>query len=340
MILSLWEKPGTVYGLRRSDQSFWHVQQKCSGEISQKAWYTWQHVECYHLISKGMKAAVSFDVSNGMKQGSVMAHQFSLLSFSLSCYTMPLASVMQVSNSNSTPVVDYSTTSNFQPRLIRTSLIRDLLFADDAALVATSFEEAQDSVDRFLKASKAFRLTFSIKKTEVVHQPSAHHQTSKRFKTTFTCPGIPHTPITINGNNLKYVKTFTYLGSTVNSNASLDDEIINRIAKATNAFGKLRHRLWDERGISLITKISVYRAVVLTSMLYRSESWTLYKMHINAHGYTLENKLSNAELLAKCKIGGIETFLLHSQLRWAGHVIRMSGNRIPKILMYSQWWKT
>ena len=38
----------------------------------------------------------------------------------------------------------------------------------------------------------------------------------------------------------------------------------------------------------------------------------------------------------KCKIGRIKTFLLQSQLRWAGHVIRMSGDRIANIFMYGQ----
>lgn len=58
----------------------------------------------------------------------------------------------------------------------------------------------------------------------------------------------------------------------MNSSPSLDDEIVNRIPKATNAFGKLRYRLWNERGIKLSTKVRVYKAVILTIFLYGSES--------------------------------------------------------------------
>lgn len=39
-------------------------------------------------------------------------------------------------------------------------------------------------------------------------------------------------------------------------------------------------------------------------------------------GYTFKDRVPSADLLAKCKIGGIETFLIQSQLRWAGHVIQ------------------
>lgn len=53
-------------------------------------------------------------------------------------------------------------------------------------------------------------------------------------------------------------------------------------------------------------------------------------------GYTLEDRISNADLFTKCDIYGIESFLIQSQLRWAGHIICMSNNQTCKILMCSQ----
>ncbi len=134
----------------------------------------------------------------------------------------------------------------------------------------------------------------------------------------------------------------------MNSSGSIDDEVIHRIAKATNVFGKLRHRLWNERGVSLATKVQVYKAVILTTLLYSSESWTPYRSQIRQldvfHksclrticGFTLQDRVTNADLFALCQIDGIETFLMQSQLRCAGHVLRMHDDRIPKLLMYSQ----
>ena len=49
-----------------------------------------------------------------------------------------------------------------------------------------------------------------------------------------------------------------------------------------------------------------------------------------------KDKITNAEVLSRCQISGIEAFLLKSQLRWTGHVIRMEDHRLPKIMLYSQ----
>ena len=46
--------------------------------------------------------------------------------------------------------------------------------------------------------------------------------------------------------------------------------------------------------------------------------------------------ITNQEVLSRCGISGIETFLMKSQLRWAGHVIRMDDSRLPKTILYGQ----
>lgn len=72
------------------------------------------------------------------------------------------------------------------------------------------------------------------------------------------------------------MESVTYRGNKINVSCTLDDEITYRITKANAAFGKLRHRLWNERGIRLETKIDMYKSVLLTTLLYVSE--TLQKL--------------------------------------------------------------
>ena len=215
------------------------------------------------------------------------------------------------------------------------STIRDLLFADDCALAACTEEDLQRLCDSFSNASRRFGLTISIKKTEVLYQPAR---------------GNAYVPpsISIEGKQLKAVDNFKYLGSTVSNNGSIDAEITSRVAKATGAYGRLSKRLWSNRDIRLQTKVAVYKAAVVTSLLYGCETWTLRKSHISRlekfHQTSLRriarirwfHKVPNYEVLSRCNIGSLQSMIESAQLRWTGHVTRMKNNRIPKTLMYGR----
>ena len=70
-------------------------------------------------------------------------------------------------------------------------LIRELLFADDSALVAHSAEEMQKIVD----ASKKFGRKINIKKTELLYQPNSTRNREE--------------DIMVDGNKLNSVLEFT-----------------------------------------------------------------------------------------------------------------------------------
>ncbi|KAJ8038120.1 hypothetical protein HOLleu_19106 [Holothuria leucospilota] len=150
---------------------------------------------------------------------------------------------------------------------VKENRIRDLLFADDCALNATNEHTMQLEMDRSSTACDNFGLTTSTKKTEVMYQPA---------------PGKPHTnpEITVKGQTLQAVHKFTYLGSTLTNAVNIDVEVNNRIAKAC-AFGRLHKNVWDRRGIRLTTKLEVYRAVILSTLLYACETWTICSRHGN-----------------------------------------------------------
>ena len=195
-----------------------------------------------NVVSDGMTSE-PFNVTNGTKQGCVMGPVLFALFFSV-MLEYAFADI------DSGVKFQFRTTGGlfnhqrFKAKSrLRARIIWDLLFADDAALVATSFEEAQQLLDRFSVACKAFGLTISIKKTEVIHQPPPTPKQIRGIKQKPPVHTFPETPLRVEGHALNYVKFFTYLGSKINSSGSLDDGIIHRMAKAGSAFGKLRHRL-------------------------------------------------------------------------------------------------
>ena len=87
---------------------------------------------------------------------------------------------------------------------------------------------------KFSFACDACGLTISTKKTEVMHQLAPQEE--------YTEPSI-----VVNGETLKAVGRFTYLGSTLARNVRISDEVAHRVAKASAAFGKLWKGLGEER---------------------------------------------------------------------------------------------
>ena len=102
--------------------------------------------------------------------------------------------------------------------------IRELLFGDDAAIVAHTLEDIREICKQFEQAATLFGLTINTKKTLTLYQPTPDQT-----------PIDPH--VEIYGTPLKSVKNFTYLGSIVVSDKTIGVEINNRIQAASVAFG-------------------------------------------------------------------------------------------------------
>ena len=158
-----------------------------------------------------------------------------------------------------------------------------------------------------------YDLTISIKKTEVVYQPA---------------PGKPYKEptITVKGQRLQVVDKFTYLGSTLSRVVHIDDEVNARFAKASAAFGRLRGSIWDRSRIRLDTKLKVCRSVVLPTLLYACETWTVYQRHAKRlnHFHTSclrkllkikwQDRIPDTEVLKRAGIKSVHALLKLAQL--------------------------
>ena len=193
----------------------------------------------------------------------------------------------------------------------------------------------QKVVDQVSDSCDSYDLTISIKKTEAVYQPA---------------PGKPYKEptITVKGQRLQVVDKFTYLGSTLSRVVHIDDEVKARTAKASVAFGRLCGSIWDLSGIRLDTKLKVYRSVVLPTLLYACETWTVYQRHVTRlnHFHTsclrkllkikCQDRIPDTEVLNRTGMQSVHTLLKLAQLRWTGHVSRMPDERLPKKILYGE----
>ena len=151
---------------------------------------------------------------------------------------------------------------------------------------------------------------------------------------------------------LNKLKLFTYIlhvyGKTLSRNVRIDDEAVLRIAKASAAFGNLREKVWEREGLSIQTKLKVYKAVILPSLLYSCETWTVYSRHSKSlNSFHLkclrkilkirwQDKVPDTEVLHRADATSIHTLISKNQLRGSGHVVRMDDNRLPKRIFYGE----
>lgn len=179
-------------------------------------------------------------------------------------------------------------------------------------------------------------LRIKVKKTEVM---AVAKNTSQR---PYTEEGT--VDISVEGSQVQQVSDFTYLGVIISSDGTIDRELSARIRKASGAFNQLSN-IWKNRNIQTNTKIRIYKAAVLTILLYGSEVWnTTKKQHHRLevfHQRCLRrilrikwyHRTRNVDVLERARINPIETFVGANRLRWFGHVSRMPDDRMPKYLL-------
>jgi hypothetical protein len=154
------------------------------------------------------------------------------------------------------------------------------------------------------------------------------------------------------GEFIPIVFMFIYLGTVLAHDCSDKLDVENRIDKAGNAFGALRDCLFSSTRVTYAAKRLVYNLLILSILLYGSESWclteTLYRQLRNFHArcvramcrvtrrHTRTHRISTADLLTRLGLPSIDTYITRRQLRWAGHVSRMEYSRLPR-KMLSGW---
>nr|VZH99935.1 unnamed protein product [Spirometra erinaceieuropaei] len=269
----------------------------------------------------------AFAVSNGVKQGCVLAHTL----FSL----MLTAMRMEAYRDGHPGIrIAYRTDGqllnqrqmHFQSR-VSTTAVHELLFTDNCALNTTSEEDVQRGMGIFAAAAAAacdnLGLSINMTKRVVIHQPQPD--------AAYNAPQI-----NVNGAQLQVVDNFTYLGSPISLVPKIYHEVIHRSSKASQAFDRLQSTVWNRHGLRLSIKLMMYRAVILPTLLYGAETWTVYKQARRLNHTQLnclrrilklrwQNRIPDTDVPERTAIHSIYAMLRQLQLRWSGQLARMDG---------------
>ena len=208
-------------------------------------------------------------------------------------------------------------------RRIPAITVTDLDFADDLALLTEEMEQAQEILLRLENEAEKVGLMCNAKKTEV-QAFNQDRQVSVQAK---------------NGETLKVVENFKYLGAWTQSSAS---DISVRKALAWSACHRLR-KVWSS-GLRRQLRERLFIATVESVLLYGSETWTLTKtmekrlngcytrmlrMALNVSG---NDHITNEKLYASLK--PIATKIQERRMKLAGHCIRHAEEIANKIILW------
>ena len=226
--------------------------------------------------------------------------------------------------------IEYTTTEglflSYREKTPCTADIQNIQYADDLTLVAESASELQAMVSALDRACTRWGMTINATKTKTMTVGKEENEVT----------------ITLRGNPLEAVESFSYLGSEVGKNAKVGGDVGTRLEKASRVFQKWRKEVFRSRSVSKRTKLHVFRVMVMPVLLYGAETWAvtqqeLRKLHAfqmkclrEIVGVTLWDRRRNVDILEETGELPVEEQLRHKRLQWFGHLQRMPENRPQK----------
>ena len=149
--------------------------------------------------------------------------------------------------------------------------------------------------------------------------------------------------------DIKVVEHFKYLEAYCSTDGTNTKELNFRVGKAAGAFKEL-DKIWKDRYISLPTKMQIYNACVLSTLLYGAECWSLKdrdEKRLDAFDMRCQRKIlkikwsqhiRNLDIRLKTCQTQLTHLIRKRRLQWFGHVQRMDNTRLP--LKLYRWTPT
>ena len=135
--------------------------------------------------------------------------------------------------------------------------INNLRYADDTTLMAESEEELESLLMKVKEESAKVGLKLNIQKTNIM-------------------ASSPITSWEIDGETVKTVSDFIFMGSKITADGDCSHEIKRHLLLGRKVMTNL-DSIFKSRDITLSTKVHLVKAVVFPVIMYGCESWTVKK---------------------------------------------------------------
>ena len=143
------------------------------------------------------------------------------------------------------------------------------------------------------------------------------------------------------GNEFENIEAFKYLGSYVSLKHGDLQEVNCKLAEGRQRFANFQN-LWKSKQLSVHLKCNLYKALVLSAVLYSSETWTLSKLmerklesfHCGCLRRILRvsylEKATNEEIMSRSRMPQLSTMIMLKRIKWYGHIQRMEPGRLAR----------
>src|ERR1700744_132045 len=187
----------------------------------------------------------------------------------------------------------------------------------------------------------------SLKKTTqswTVVRQSMDLKSTKYMVTSSSRYRSPNQMLEVGGKHFEEANSFVYLGSLVNSENNIGEEIRRRVTLGNRSFYSLQ-KLFRSKTLHRNLKCQLYRSLVRLILAYGSEAWCMTQtdeqtilvferriLRTIFGGIQIENnwrRRFNHELYELYAEPDIVKYIKINRLRWFGHVLRMDEESVP-----------
>ena len=135
-------------------------------------------------------------------------------------------------------------------------------FAVDVAIHATSRAAFEKATVQFVDMAAEWGLKVSLEKIKGMDVGKSLDPSEA-------------SPVRVANGTIEVVQDFSFLGSTISDDGVVTADVSTRIGKASRAFGCLQWFIFRNHHLSTATKREVYKATVLSVLLYGAETWAI-----------------------------------------------------------------
>ena len=201
-----------------------------------------------------------------------------------------------------------------------------VLFADDVMLLTERKEDMEANLRELKKAMSNWGMKIHWGKTKVM-------MVSRKGEECKVC---------VDGEEIEQVQNMKYLGAILSADGTCEEEIEQRVGAAARVIGAMRKEVLERKELKKATKMRVYNAIVLPTMLYGSETWTVMKRHESrlgatemaylrrVEGVTRMDRVRNADVREAVGQEEVMEKVKRKQRAWKEKLEQMEDNRLVK----------